>query len=177
MRLAVLLSQAARPLRSLQEYHATRVTGVRHHPSVLRSASHSQVARWLWQWRWLAPSRRSSKPRGLSLEGCGKTIVARWKFNGPHVWGHGRNTLQDAQKVRPARPQRVKDRGVPSGYVEGLNDARMLHGKGRVLARLGWAGEKSDFFSFLQVKDTDCGWFIVSFAVISNAATGDRRSR
>ena len=31
---------------------------------------------------------------------------------------------QDTQKVRPARPQRVKDRGVPLRYVEGLNDAR-----------------------------------------------------
>jgi hypothetical protein len=33
-------------------------------------------------------------------------------------------TTQDAQKGCPARPQRVKDRGVPLGYVEGLNDAR-----------------------------------------------------
>jgi hypothetical protein len=32
--------------------------------------------------------------------------------------------LQDAQKGRPARPQRVKVRGVPLGYVEDLNDAR-----------------------------------------------------
>ena len=32
--------------------------------------------------------------------------------------------LRDAQKGRPARPQRVKGRGVPGGYVEGLNDAR-----------------------------------------------------
>jgi len=31
---------------------------------------------------------------------------------------------QDAQKGRPARPQRVKGRGVPLGYAEGLNDAR-----------------------------------------------------
>ena len=31
---------------------------------------------------------------------------------------------QDAQKACPARPQRVKIRGVPLGYVEGLNDAR-----------------------------------------------------
>jgi hypothetical protein len=31
---------------------------------------------------------------------------------------------QDAQNSRPARPQRVRARGVPSGYVEGLNDAR-----------------------------------------------------
>src|SRR6476660_9532441 len=33
---------------------------------------------------------------------------------------------QDGQKARPARPQRVKARGVPSGYVEGLNDARTM---------------------------------------------------
>ena len=38
-------------------------------------------------------------------------------------WGNAR---QDAQKGRPARPQRVKDRGVPLGYVKGLNDARTL---------------------------------------------------
>jgi hypothetical protein len=31
---------------------------------------------------------------------------------------------QEAQKVSPARPQRVKGRVVPSAYVEGLNDAR-----------------------------------------------------
>ena len=38
---------------------------------------------------------------------------------------HNRTALpQDAQKGRPARPQRVKGRGVPFGYVEGLNDAR-----------------------------------------------------
>ena len=34
--------------------------------------------------------------------------------------------LQDAQKGLPARPQRVKDRDVLSGYIEGLNDARTL---------------------------------------------------
>jgi hypothetical protein len=33
---------------------------------------------------------------------------------------------QGAQKVHPARPQRVRARGIPSGYVEGLNDARTL---------------------------------------------------
>src|SRR5437870_12834362 len=32
--------------------------------------------------------------------------------------------LRDGQKCRPARPQRVKARGVPLRYVEGLNDAR-----------------------------------------------------
>jgi hypothetical protein len=33
-------------------------------------------------------------------------------------------TLRDAQKGRPARPQRVKRRGVLFSYVEPLNDAR-----------------------------------------------------
>jgi hypothetical protein len=43
-----------------------------------------------------------------------------------HALDRKRISSQDAQKVRPARPQRVKGRGVPSGYVEGLNDARTL---------------------------------------------------
>ena len=32
--------------------------------------------------------------------------------------------LAGCSKSSPARPQRVKARGVPLGYVEGLNDAR-----------------------------------------------------
>ena len=32
--------------------------------------------------------------------------------------------LQGAQKGRPARPQRVRARGVPLRYVEGLKEAR-----------------------------------------------------
>jgi len=34
-------------------------------------------------------------------------------------------------------------------YDEDLNDARTMHGKRRVSARLGWAGEKSGFFGIL----------------------------
>ena len=56
---------------------------------------------------------------------------------------------QDAQKDRPARPQRVKARGVPLGYVEGLNDARTTLGERCVLAHRGWAGENRGFFSIL----------------------------
>ena len=41
-----------------------------------------------------------------------------------HVWHNGTIPLQGAQKGCPARPQRVKTRGVPLRYVEGLNDAR-----------------------------------------------------
>ena len=51
--------------------------------------------------------------------------------------------MQDAQKGRSARPQRVKARGVPSWYVEGLNDAR---------TRL------ADFFSVLLIA----WWFEVA---------------
>ncbi len=39
---------------------------------------------------------------------------------------NNKSLQQDAQNGRPARPQRVKGRGVPSGYVEGLNDARTM---------------------------------------------------
>src|SRR5438067_4353221 len=88
--------------------------------------------------------------------------------------------MQDAQKGRSARPQRAKGRGgthrtlwgrsplewilangkaptvLPASEelllnVEGLNDARTMHGKRRVSARRGWAGEKSDFFSILLI--------------------------
>ena len=44
-----------------------------------------------------------------------KTILARWNFDGLHVWHNERTLPQDAEKGRPARPQRVKGRGVPSG--------------------------------------------------------------
>src|SRR5436190_5346018 len=39
---------------------------------------------------------------------------------------YSKTFLQDRQKARPARPQRVKARGIPSGYVEGLSDARTM---------------------------------------------------
>ena len=55
--------------------------------------------------------------------------------------GQQENIEQDAQKSRPARPQRVKGRGVPLRYVEGLNDASTM---------------LADFFSILlrDVKTT-----------------------
>ena len=51
-------------------------------------------------------------------------MLVRENFDATHV-SHNNSTLaQDAQKGHPARPQRVKTRGVPSGYVEDLHDAR-----------------------------------------------------
>ena len=42
-------------------------------------------------------------------------MQAPWDFEGLHVLDKIRIPPQDAQKGRPARPQRVKARGVPSG--------------------------------------------------------------
>ena len=66
-------------------------------------------------------------------------MLVRQNFDGPGVW-HTRKTLQqDARKCRPARPQRVKGRGYPLGYVEGLNDARTtLADFFSILLAYGW---------------------------------------
>ena len=53
-------------------------------------------------------------------------MLARTHIESPHSLCNMSTVLQAAQKGRPARPQRVKARGVPLGYVEGLNDARTL---------------------------------------------------
>ena len=83
-----------------------------------------------------------------SLAECGKTILAPENFYGPHVW-HNRSIFpQDAQKDRSARPQRVKAQGVPSWYVEGLNDARTT---------------LEDFFSILLV---DGGFEVTRRAIL-----------
>ena len=71
----------------------------------------------------------------------------------------GSKEVQTALRVGRSLPKWVLANGkalpaIPtsenlSPYVEGLNDARTLHGERRVSARRGWAGEKSDFFSIL----------------------------
>jgi hypothetical protein len=47
------------------------------------------------------------------------------------------------------RSRLAKGRGVQGRYVKALSEARTLHGKRRVSARPGWAGEKIDFFNIL----------------------------
>ena len=64
-------------------------------------------------------------------------LVERY-FDSPSVYHNRRILPQDAQKGRSARPQRVKARGVPLRYVEGLNDART---------------QLAEFFSILQESD------------------------
>ena len=91
---------------------------------------------------------------GAPSGGLGPTGSSRTKASG--LGCHNRSTLpQDAQKGRPARPQRVKGRGVPSGYVEGLNDARTL---------------LADFFSILL--ETATPRLLLDFRGIQAISTG-----
>ncbi len=67
--------------------------------------------------------------RSLGCAECGrlqKNHSGTLEVYGLHMCNRRSTPPQDAQKDRPARPQRVKDRCVPSGYVEGLNDVRTL---------------------------------------------------
>jgi hypothetical protein len=52
----------------------------------------------------------------VAQAGCEKTIAAFLEFNGSYVWD-GKIFLQDAQKGRPAKPQRAKRRGVRFGTL------------------------------------------------------------
>ena len=55
----------------------------------------------------------------------GKLYSAHENLGGSLVCHNNSRTVpQEAQKFRPARPQRAKTLTVPLGYVEGLNDAR-----------------------------------------------------
>ncbi len=60
----------------------------------------------------------------LDLAGCGKTRFLHSTPRSAHVAGWYQNSAQDAQKGRPARPQRAKRRIVLLPYGESLNDAR-----------------------------------------------------
>jgi hypothetical protein len=63
----------------------------------------------------------------------------------------GRRELGDRSifLFHPPTPS-CQDSSITGGYVEPLNEARTMHGKRRVSARRGWAGEKIDFFSILR---------------------------
>ena len=71
--------------------------------------------------------------KGFAPVGCSRSALsgAERLYSAPENLGgslvchnNSRTVPQEAQKFRPARPQRAKTRGVPLGYVEGLNDAR-----------------------------------------------------
>jgi len=66
---------------------------------------------------------------------------------------------QDAQKGRPARPQRVKARGVPLWYVEGLNDARTkLAAFFSILSVLVHDGFKIRPTDYLSIEEDPCSF-------------------
>jgi hypothetical protein len=83
------------------------------------------------------------------LTGCGNTVSARQNFDGPHVWDDRRTPGRRLKKADQQGRSESRAESNPLGYVEGLNDARTPPGERRVSARLGLAGEKSDFFSLL----------------------------
>ena len=57
-----------------------------------------------------------------------------------HVWDQRNALLPDAQKGCPARPQRVKGRGVPSGARGATNKEHQGCARRRVVRRLGLRG-------------------------------------
>jgi hypothetical protein len=77
-----------------------------------------------------------------ALAGCGKTIVARWTFKGPRVWGNGRIPGRMLKKfVQQGRSTRRGD-AYSVRYVEPLNKART---------------KLADFFSILLEKGNGLG--------------------
>jgi cytochrome c553 len=81
--------------------------------------------------------------RGLSLAGFllagrGSTIVARWKFNGPHVWGTGRISGRMLKKFdQQGRTERRGD-AYSVRYVELLSKARTLLAYFFSILLVGW---------------------------------------
>ena len=66
-----------------------------------------------------------------------KTLAARQNLTGPHVLNKKRTSTQDARKCRPARPQRVMARGVPSGARGATNKEHQVCARRRVVRRPG----------------------------------------
>jgi hypothetical protein len=56
----------------------------------------------------------------------------------------------EAYLFSPAHPKLPRQLVLRVGYVEDAFEARTMHGKRRVSARQGRAGEKGDFFSILR---------------------------
>ncbi len=69
---------------------------------------------------------------------------------GPHFVGPFARAIDLGERKSPSSASEF-----PKTLVELLSDARTLHGKWRVLARRGWAGEKSDFFSILLERSDE----------------------
>jgi hypothetical protein len=55
----------------------------------------------------------------------------------------------EAYLFSPTHPKLPRQLVLRVGYVEDAFEARTMHGKRRVSARQGWAGEKGDVFSIL----------------------------
>jgi len=74
-----------------------------------------------------APEKRAGCSKRPSSKAAGESKPEAWLFSPTH----------------PKLPRQL----VLRGYVEDFDESRTKHGKRRVSARRGWAGEKGDFFS------------------------------
>ena len=89
---------------------------------------------------------------GQQLAGCGKALWALLSFTGlpvREITGvhHAGCSKKPTSKAAASEEARRTLR-----YVEPLSAARTPHGKRRVSARRGRAGEKGDFFSILLAR-------------------------
>ena len=78
---------------------------------------------------------------GFPLTGCSKSSSSK----------AAGELKPEAYPFSPAHPKLARQLVLRVGYVEDAFEARTKHGKRRVSARRGWAGEKSDFFSILPM--------------------------
>jgi hypothetical protein len=53
----------------------------------------------------------------------------------------------EAWLFSPTHPKLPRQLVLRVGYLEDFDESKTKHGKRRVSARRGWAGEKGDFFS------------------------------
>ena len=59
----------------------------------------------------------------------------------------GRRRIETGGVAFLTHPKLPRQLVLRVGYVEDFDESRTKHGKRRVSARRGWAGEKGDFFS------------------------------
>jgi len=96
-----------------------------------------------------SPSRPASAKTGLLPKDApfrrqGRASEETRRY-GPHFAGPFALVIDLGERKSPSSTSEFR-----KAFVEPLSDARTMHGKWRVLARRGWASEKSDLFSILR---------------------------
>ena len=95
-----------------------------------------------WNFPYGAEARITS---GCSKRSSGKAAASEEaRRYGPHFVGPFALAIGLGERKSPSSTSDFR-----KAFVEPLSDASTMHGTWRVLARRGWAGEKSEFFSLL----------------------------